>query len=466
MTTALNSDICRVTVVGPDKRIDLAVPVATMVAALIPALVRRVGGDEEESVGGERIWRLQRLGEPAFDPSGTPESLDWLDGEEFHLTLNENAIPELAYDDLADGIASMINRRDDRWQPEYRRPLFLALSGLALTALAAFLAHRGTRVLSVSAALTLVGVFGLTAVLFARRKDAITAMVFSLAAVVLSGVAFLRLTSPAPDRFDPGATSLLAASDAIVVSALALYVCHLLWARRLPYPPLLVLFLTGVVFGFELSIAGYFEMSHATAAGITMSLIFCLVVSAAKMTLRLAGLRGVQLPKTGSELQYDITPAKADDIQRRTDRADNYLNVLCVTVGLTAPILQHAVLGEDGFLGPLMVLVVSSSLLLRARAFLGLWQRVSLVVAGGSGYLLVVFRLSESVLGDGRLLILTGLLALTVVLIMAALRPWPQRLLPVWEFTATMLDLVLGLSILPLLLWLAGVYGWARGLFG
>ena len=54
----------------------------------------------------------------------------------------------------------------------------------------------------------------------------------------------------------------------------------------------------------------------------------------------------------------------------------------------------------------------------------------------------------------------------TIPLVMAALRPWPQRMLPFWEYAATFLDVATGVAVLPVLAQVLGVYAWARGLFG
>src|SRR5262249_20760640 len=138
-------ELCRVTVIGPDRKVDLAVPASTPVATLLPVLLRHTttmgpGADADAPKG---TWVLQRLGQEPFELTRTPDSLHWLDGEELHLRPAEDPLPELDFDDLADGIATVVKRRADRWQPEYRRYLFLALSTVALGALGAVLTGQG-----------------------------------------------------------------------------------------------------------------------------------------------------------------------------------------------------------------------------------------------------------------------------------------------------------------------------------
>ena len=78
-------------------------PVSTPVSALLPVLLRHTV-DRRPAPDGS--WVLQRLGEAPLDPDGTPETLDWLEGEQLYLRPAEDPLPELDFDDLADGIAT------------------------------------------------------------------------------------------------------------------------------------------------------------------------------------------------------------------------------------------------------------------------------------------------------------------------------------------------------------------------
>jgi hypothetical protein len=39
-------------------------------------------------------------------------------------------------------------------------------------------------------------------------------------------------------------------------------------------------------------------------------------------------------------------------------------------------------------------------------------------------------------------------------------------MLPIWEYTARLLDVATAVALLPVLAQVLGLYGWARGLFG
>ncbi|MDT5031067.1 MAG: hypothetical protein QOC94_1238 [Actinoplanes sp.] len=466
MTSTLNSDVCRITVIGPDRRVDLAVPATTTVAALMPVLVWHTGaatGNEE--LHADSAWVLQRLGESPFDPAGTPESLDWLEGEELHLRLAENPLPELAFDDLADGIATMVNRRNDRWQPEYRRTLFLGLSGVGMVLLALVLSD-GPTLLSAVAGFVLTAIFMLCSVLFGRGSDRSLSLLFGVGAAGYAAVTSLNLVDQVPDALHWSPQGLMVGAAAAAAVSVVLVVTQRLWAEDLPYPPMLAVLIAAVAAIFVLWLRSSFGMSGPAAASIAAVLLFSVIVFAPKIVLRAAQLRGPQLPKTGDELQYDNQPESATDLARRANAADNYLNVVTVVLLICLPFLFQIIMTDRSWAGWTLVAVYSSALLLRARSFLGVWQRVSLTVAGTVGYCMVVLRKSEGVQPDVRLLFLLGLTLLLLLLVMAARRPWPRRLLPIWEFLAGVFDLIAALAIVPLVMELLDAFPWARGLFG
>ncbi|GAA2564418.1 hypothetical protein GCM10010435_40990 [Winogradskya consettensis] len=405
--TKLTADVCRVTVVAGDRRIDLAVPATVTVSELLPTLVASAA--ESAHDGG---WVLQRIGGAPFDPTGTPESLDWLEGEELYLRPVEDSLPELDFDDLADGIATAVNRRADRWQPEYRRPLFLVLTVVAL------------------------GVFG--AVLIGGGTIAFTGVAGLLAG---TGLLAAGLSSARPGRDRAMSTVFSAGGIALLV-------------------------LTGTEVVHALGLSAQAGLTVPGLAGLLATTGLVMVVSAPKAALRLARLRGVQLPKSGEELHYDNEPQPAGDLEARTDAADGYLTTVVLSACLLMPYLQIEIMRAGGWIGWSLVTVLSGALALRARSFFGAGQRLALVAAATTGFVLVVAHLSGNTGPLARSVLLAGLAVLLGVLVMAATRPWPRRLLPIWEFLAGAGDVITGVALIPLLLQLLGAYAWARGLFG
>ncbi|WP_406077942.1 type VII secretion integral membrane protein EccD [Micromonospora sp. NBC_00858] len=469
MSTALNGALCRITVIGPDRRVDLAVPSTTPVAQLLPVLLRHTtaGG---RSPGGdipEGAWVLQRLGQSPFELTGTPESLEWLEGEELYLRVAEDPLPELDFDDLAEGVATVVNRRNDRWQPEYRRILFLILSVVGMGTIAAVLVDRGPVAPRVIAAAVLATSFLAVALVSARRlTDGAFALLFGLGSAAFAAVAWSSAVDGDPEGVALTGPAVLFGSVAVVCVVAVLLLAQRTVIPRMPFAPFLVLGVTALmVLGVLLLQVGSGLTAEQTSA-VAVSVVFALVVAAPRGVVKLSRLRGPQLPKTGEDMSYDIEPALADEVKGQANDADTYLTVVMLSAAVLVPVLFWFTMRVPGWAGWTLVFVLASAILLRARTFFGIWQRVSLTVAGTVGYLMVVMKLSDMLPSAWRYALLGGLLALLVPLVLAALRPWPQRLLPFWEYSATFFDVATAVAVLPVLAQVVGLYAWARGLFG
>ena len=468
MTTALNGDLCRVTVEGPDKRVDLAVPATTPVATLLPVLLWHTADQANTDLARpEESWVLQRLGGEPFDPTGTPESLDWLEGEKLYLRPVENQLPVLHFDDISEGIAEVVNDRRDRWQPEYRRTLFLGISAVVLALLAIVLMTRAMPLVRLGVGLGLATSFLAASVLFARHaKDGAMSLLFGLGACAYALLVTMDLVDGNPDGLSFTMVAFGIGYAVAAGVALILVVVQRLWARAIPYP----VFLT--VVGLAVTVNGVqwlrstFAMDAPAAAALTATVLFALVLFGPNLVLRAGRLRGPQLPKTGSELQYDIEPHPADEMNQRANEADNYLSVLIISVSVALPFLFPVIMSEPGWAGWSLVMVLSGALLLRARILLNVWQRVSFTICGSIGVILLILRFSDGASTGWFVNILIALVLLLAVTVMAALRPWPRRLLPIWEFTASVLDTVLALAVLPITWQIMHLYAWARGLAG
>lgn len=468
MSTALDRELCRITVIGPDRKIDLAVPATTPVANLLPVLLQHTSsGRRLEGDDGEGAWVLQRLGQQPFELNGTPESLDWLEGEELHLRRAEDPLPELDFDDVAEGIATIVNRRTDRWQPEYRRIMFLVLSVVAMGLLAAVLTDRGPALPQVIAVGVLSAAFFSAALVFARtHTDGAFSLLFGIGAAAFAALAASSGVDGDPEGIALTGPAMLAGAVAITVVATLLLLAQRTVTPHLPFAPMLVIAVTALVATGVLLLQTGAGMTAQRTCAAAVAVVFAVIVLAPRAAVKMARLRGPQLPKTGADMSYDIEPADADVVRDRTHDADTYLTVATVTSALVLPVLFHYTLQVQGWAGWTYVLVIASAILLRARTFLGLWQRVALTFAGSVGYLMVTMRFSEMLPPAWRWVLIGALVALILPLVMAAMRPWPRRMLPFWEYSATFLDVATGVAVLPVLAQILGLYAWARGLFG
>jgi type VII secretion integral membrane protein EccD len=460
MTSAQGAQLCRVTVVGPDRRTDLAVPAGATVASLIPVLLRHTVTGTQPPVGQ---WALQRLGGKAFEPDGTAETLDWLEGEELYLRLVDDVMPEFDFDDIADGMATAVNGRADHWRPEFNRRLFLGLVILVMAAaLAAPLVDGGSTGSAVGVAVLGVALLGFCFTSAWRYADRTLAILFGLAGCLFAGIT--------GGLFSGGPTALrsLRPSTLLAVGVcLAVAAGIVLVMRRWPLPVLPTEpFGVAAVLGAALVVGTWLYVAQGlTTVRIVPSVavvFFGATLLAPRLAVRVARLRGPQLPRTSEELQIDIEPTSARDVFARTAVADQFLNVVTVSAALVTGTCVILLLGQSGWAAPVFTGLLSAAVLLRARDYRGAWQRVALSVAGTTGLLVTVVWFARSLFVP----VLAVLLVVIAALVAAALRPQSRRPAPRWGQLANTVETLCSVALIPVILELLGVYAWARGLGG
>lgn len=111
---------CHVTVVGPRRKADLALPADIPLPNVLPSLLRalgEVGGDAASAPG----WTLQRLGGAPMDLGQSLSTLGVLDGEILYLRPREAVLPPALYDDVADVVATGVRGGRGVWSPKHTR---------------------------------------------------------------------------------------------------------------------------------------------------------------------------------------------------------------------------------------------------------------------------------------------------------------------------------------------------------
>lgn len=451
-------EFCRLTVVQPGGRCDVAVPIGTPVCSLLPVLLERLQQTPQER---GIPWVLQRLGEDPLDPDGTPETLGLRHGDVLHLRPADAPLPSLHFDDVADGVAHVISGRPDRWRPQTTRQLALALSALALVALAAALVGAGPGVLTAASAAMIAAVLTGGCVLAGHTGADRGAVVLAGLGALANGALTGLLLRPGPHGgFALVAVCVLNASGCMV----AISVVLLVW-RLLPFVIPGTALLTG------LAAAGCAELVQVAhwhgdqAVAVVAVVLFLLGHAGPRLALRAAGLRVPLLPHNAEELQQDITPDPLEKVEQTVTAANAYLNSLCLASALVCTAAFWCLTQEAGWIGWLLPLVFSAAVLLRSRGLTGTLQRFPMVLAGAVGLALVLLvRVAPG--GAGELAaVLAVLLAAAVLLILFAQR-LNSRLLPVWGHSGDILELASAIALLPLLLQATHTYAYFRSLAG
>jgi type VII secretion integral membrane protein EccD len=123
VSTISATGFCRVTVVAPDSRIDVALPDDLPVADLRPDILRLSGQvqSEEEPTG----FHLVRRDGSVLDPALSLSAQRVLDGELIALRAFAESLPPAVHDDVADAIATAVVRDRRRWSDDLMRAVGL-----------------------------------------------------------------------------------------------------------------------------------------------------------------------------------------------------------------------------------------------------------------------------------------------------------------------------------------------------
>ncbi|MFC4467657.1 type VII secretion integral membrane protein EccD [Streptomyces xiangluensis] len=466
MPESATAGLCHVTVHAPAKSIDLAVPADVPVADLLPTLVSYAGDDLAEEGLEHGGWILQRLGEQPLEEDRSLESIGLRDGETLYLRPRTDSLPEVVLDDLVDGIVTTMEDRPFGWVPKTSRRALLGLlmltlaAGLAILTLPASSGELRALAAAATAILLLAGAGSASRAV----GDAEAGAALGLAAVpyfALAGWLIPGGELSGPHQIETLGSRLLAAGAAAAGGAMLAVAAVVAFAS---------LFLAMTTVAVAAVVAGALMMTTDLGPGHTAGILsLAAVVLGAfvpSMSFRLSGLRMPPLPTNAAQLQEGIEPHAPSAVAARTIAADGWMTGL---YGATAAICAACLYGlaHRPTLPTLLTIVALSLLLiLHSRGLGNTLQRLSLVAAGVWGLGLLAYATAVSATPSGQLLLVAGLLAVTAALAIASWTVPGRRMVPYWGRAAEILHSAMAISLLPLSLWVLGVYGMLRALNG
>ena len=459
MTPAAAADLFRVTVISPRKRVDLALPAHVPFAELFGGIALYAGLDRAAVADAPEGWALQRLGEPPFDPPKTPAQAGVADGELLYLRPWLSALPPAVSDDIADDIAG-VHDGPGRWTGPDGRRLALGAAAAALAAGAAIVFRSGPPWTAPALAAGLLAVLLLAAGAAVSRAvgDAVAgavlgfaALPFAFAAGLLGPLRKLPLSQVSP-------VVLLAGFVLLAVAALvaAAAVAHG------------VAVFAGVAVAAAFGTAGaalawlWPGLSAAGAAGLVIAPALALTPLIPAAAFRLARLPLPAVPASADDLRDDAAEPGVD-VRVRAITADRIVTGVVSGLGLLGWGVA-IVLGLDRTgLASVLAAAVACVLLLRSRVFRGRAQRLWLLIPGfGTLAGLAVILAGTSMRAAGPVLL--ALVAVATIMTAAGLRRPGHQLSPFWSRAADVADTVLIISLVPLALAVAGVFGLLHGL--
>ena len=457
----LVDDLCRLSIQGPGKSVELAVPVHVPLIDLLPALVGHLGDGLADAGLEHGGWVLQRLGDPPLREELSVAALGLRDGDVVHLRPRAEQLPPLDFDDLIDGIATGIAARPDRWRPQLSRRLLTGVLAAPLAAgLVVLAGHLGSLAVLIAAGLALV-LIGLTAAAARGLGDLPVAAVLGSAAIGYAGLAAAELPLlPA----GPGQVSALAlravplAAGAAMAGAAAAVL--LAFGGRRPA-------LTGaVVASLFVAAAGllaaFARLGPAQVAGVLLALVMPVGGWVPLLAFRFTSMRLDPTPSTPDELQADLDPVPGQQVLDGTKLADRFMSALYGGLAVVVTGCLLALAAATGWPAHLVAIDAIALLTLHSRVLVAARHRLAVLIPallGGT----VLAAIAGLRAGEQSWPVILAALAVTAGLVLVAERSLPGRkLLPHWGRAGDLLHTGTAVALIPAVLWLLNLYQFAR----
>ncbi|WP_030677045.1 type VII secretion integral membrane protein EccD [Streptomyces cellulosae] len=466
MTDSAVAELCRLTVRAPSVSVDLAVPADVPVADLLPTLLRYVGEEAEEAGLDHAGWVLQRLGDAPLDEETTLARAGLADGDVLYLRPHTEALPEARLDDLVDGIADTAGRRLHTWHPGAARGLLVGAVVATVATALLLVFWPGVPASSRAACSAVAGVLLLAGAGSASRAVGDRLSATALGLLVAPCLALAGWVLPGGELTGPDAARVAGARLLAAGAAGAGGAVLALAATAVGAPALLATAVVSVATAIAGALIGYTGLDVPAAVALVATVIALGAGAVAPFAFKLAGMRMPALPSSASQLQEGIEPYAGSEVAERTELAGRWVTALFAATG-TVAVAALVVLAERPELpGVVTSLALSLLLLLHSRGLVHIGQRLTLAVPGIWGLLLLARAWAVHSGTDGRPVVFAVLLAAAAGLVIAAWTVPGRRVLPYWGRAAELAHTGFAVALLPLSLWLAGLFGWLRGLFG
>ncbi|MEU9630578.1 type VII secretion integral membrane protein EccD [Streptomyces luteogriseus] len=468
MTDSAVAELCRLTVRAPSVSVDLAVPADVPVADLLPTLLRYVGEEAEEAGLDHAGWVLQRLGDTPLDEETTLGRAGLADGAVLYLRPHTEALPEARLDDLVDGIADTAGRRLHDWHPGAARGFLVgAVVATVLAALALVVSPGVTGSTSLRAVCAaVIGLLLLAGAGSASRAVGDRLSATALGLLVAPCLALAGWLLPGGELTGPDTARVVGARLLAAGAAGAGGAVLALAATAVGAPALLATAVVAVGTAIAGALIGYTGLDAPAAVALVAAVVALAAGTVAPFAFKLAGMRMPALPSSAGQLQEGIEPYAGSEVAERTELAGRWVTALFAATGVIAAAALAVLTRHPNLPEVLTSLTLSLLLLLHSRGLVHIGQRLTLTVPGLWGLLLLARAWAVDSDGDGRLVVLAVLLAAAAALVVAAWTVPGRRMLPYWGRAAELAHTGLAVALLPLSLWVAGLFGWLRGLFG
>ncbi|MEP7020114.1 MAG: type VII secretion integral membrane protein EccD [Pseudonocardiales bacterium] len=459
MSASVVSNSCRLTIISSTLRADLAVPVQIPVAELLSIVVSRLGRESADAGAAEGGWILQRASEAPLDPSASLAASQLRDGDVLYLRTRAAQLPEVAFDDVLDAVATSVLTRTARWQSAHTTRAAVAFASVLLVyALGtAFLIGPGWGPsVSLAGAGAVVLMLAATAIgrMYHRRGPALFAAGFGVAYAAAAGAMAVAGKHRIGEFGAPQV--LVAAGAAALVATVTLLVLGA------GVPGFVAVITVSLLSAIGTGISSASALSTTATAAVVATAGLAISPWLPTLAFKLSRLPLPSIPTDAADLRRDTGTIDAQRILGQAVRADQYLTGLAGGVALA--IAGSAVLLSSGGVSERILAVVLGVIcLLRVRLFTGRGQRVLLLTASAAALMSILISGTLDAHGTARVVVflVPAIVAAMVLFALGVVLP-ARRYAPPWSRAADILESLLVLSVIPLALAVMGVYGGIR----
>ena len=479
MGTSTATGFCRVTVVAPDSRIDVALPEDVPLADVYPEVLRLSGQTLAE--GAPTGFHLVRRDGTVLDSSLPLLAQQVRDGDLLSLRPFADSLPPAVYDDVAEAIATAVSADRTLWGPELMRGAGL-IGGVILFALLGFALwfsdlrhdmHSLPGLLSGVAALVLIALAGVRARVYDDRGSALALGLAALPHALIGGSGIV-----APDLGSgPGRIQFLIGCIAVLAASVLL--TALMPGGDSPFVAATLVSAVGTLATFGAVLT---EASAGQVAAVAAVVVIALIGYLPQLSARFARLPvAFHTPLQTGGLSGAEQAAEEDgaDYSRIAAQARRGHELLVGLVGGCAAIVvgcATVLAFTDGRWPELLAAVLGVTTMLRARLFRHTAQVLSLLVSGLVSLGLLVLgvalhmqlflyqNLGNTSAVDVRTVLLGASIAIgSAVLVGIALVVPARGVSPFWGRILDLADSLMLLALIPLALAVLGVYAAVRG---
>ncbi|WP_420167689.1 type VII secretion integral membrane protein EccD [Streptomyces violaceoruber] len=473
---------CRVTVVAPDGRVDVALPEDIPVADLYPEILRLSG--QSPAPGAPVGYHLVRRDGTVLDSARTLAGQRILDGELLSMRPFSASLPPAVFDDVSDAVATAVAKDRTLWGDALMRgaglfggSVMLALLGFVLwTADPRHDMHGLPGILAAVVALLLLAFACVRARVYEDRASSIALGTGALVNAAVAGSGLLPLSAGQ----GVGRLQFLLACAAVLVVAVILMIVAP--GGDGPFVAFVFASAVGLLVTF---VAILSALEPIEAAAVCSPLAVGAVAFLPGLSTRFARLPiGFEPPRTtvGDYGTSEPAPSGPVDAARLAAQARRGHELLLGLVGGCAlvAVAASAVLGfSDDVWGQLLALATGVAMLMRAHLFRYTAQVGCALAAGLASLVLLGLGLSlnppvalvrDALRGDGtaldiRTVWLAAAVAGTAILITAIGLIVPRKgVTPFWGRFLEIAETVVLLTLLPLCLAVFDVYRSIRAL--